>query len=374
MTEFLIHVSLNMRLSSLYILSISAVLTLPLLSMAQYTDVINSNRPSQSMGAFSVGKRVYQLEQGLSFRMGNFSAFQDASYTGMGARTQIRIGLFKEQLEFIGSADYQIDALRYSNAVGTYNIDRNALRDLGTGAKYLVYDPFRKVEKYKPNLYSWHANNRIRWRDLIPAVSVYAGAQFSTGGIYPYQENFLPLFDYNYRPITEPFVSGTAMLILQQHLRPGLVVVHNIGMRYITADVQQKKLLGTITYSTQSKWSFFGEYTVDNSPLYRDLSIGAGVAYLFNSDFQLDVAVQQNLKTTPSLLTAGIGISYRIDRHNIWNEEPQNIEIKKQLKESLKSDKKENKKIRKAEKRTGRGLKKLDRKQKKIERKIKRVK
>ncbi len=374
MTEFLIHVSLSMRLSSLYILSISAVLTMPWQSMAQYTDVINSNRPSQSMGAFSVGKRVYQLEQGLSFRMGNFSAFQDASYTGMGARTQIRIGLFKEQLEFIGSADYQIDALRYSNAVGTYNIDRNALRDLGTGAKYLVYDPFRKVEKYKPNLYSWHANNRIRWRDLIPAVSVYAGAQFSTGGIYPYQENFLPLFDYNYRPITEPFVSGTAMLILQQHLRPGLVVVHNIGMRYITADVQQKKLLGTITYSTQSKWSFFGEYTIDDSPLYRGLSIGAGVAYLFNSDFQLDVAVQQNLKTTPSLLTAGIGISYRIDRHNIWNEELQNIEIKKQLKESLKSDKKENKKIRKAEKRTGRGLKKLDRKQKKIERKIKRVK
>ena len=374
MTEFLIHVSLNMRLSSLYILSILALLTMPWQSMAQYTDVINSNRPSQSMGAFSVGKRVYQLEQGLSFRMGNFSAFQDASYTGMGARTQIRIGLFKEQLEFIGSADYQIDALRYSNAVGTYNIDRNALRDLGTGAKYLVYDPFRKVEKYKPNLYSWHANNRIRWRDLIPAVSVYAGAQFSTGGIYPYQENFLPLFDYNYRPITEPFVSGTAMLILQQHLRPGLVVVHNIGMRYITADVQQKKLLGTITYSTQSKWSFFGEYTIDDSPLYRGLSIGAGVAYLFNSDFQLDVAVQQNLKTTPSLLTAGIGISYRIDRHNIWNEELQNIEIKKQLKESLKSDKKENKKIRKAEKRTGRGLKKLDRKQKKIERKIKRVK
>ena len=374
MTEFLIHVSLSMRLSSLYILSISAVLTMPWQSMAQYTDVINSNRPSQSMGAFSVGKRVYQLEQGLSFRMGNFSAFQDASYTGMGARTQIRIGLFKEQLEFIGSADYQIDALRYSNAVGTYNIDRNALRDLGTGAKYLVYDPFRKVEKYKPNLYSWHANNRIRWRDLIPAVSVYAGAQFSTGGIYPYQENFLPLFDYNYRPITEPFVSGTAMLILQQHLRPGLVVVHNIGMRYITADVQQKKLLGTITYSTQSQWSFFGEYTIDDSPLYRGLSIGAGVAYLFNSDFQLDVAVQQNLKTTPSLLTAGIGISYRIDRHNIWNEELQNIEIKKQLKESLKSDKKENKKIRKAEKRTGRGLKKLDRKQKKIERKIKRVK
>lgn len=374
MTEFLIHVSLNMHLSSLYILCFSAVLTMPCISMAQYTEVINSNRPSQSMGAFGVGKRVYQLEQGLSFRTGDFSAFQDASYTGMGARTQIRVGLFKEQLELVGTADYQIDALRYSNAVGTYNLTRNSLCDLGAGAKYLVYDPFRKVDKYKPNLYSWHANNKIRWRDLIPAVSVFAGAQFSTGGVYPYQENFLPLFDYNYRPITEPFVSGTAMLILQQHLRPGLVVVHNVGMRYITASVQQKKLIGTVTYSTQSKWSFFGEYTLDDSPLFRDLTIGAGVAYLFNSNFQLDVAVQQSLKTTPSLMTAGIGVSYRVDRHNIWKEEPQSIEENKQKRAARKNDKTENKKVRKAAKRTGRGLKKLDRKQKKIERKIKRIK
>tara|TARA_X000000950_G_scaffold56738_1_gene68272 strand:+ start:29 stop:1153 length:1125 start_codon:yes stop_codon:yes gene_type:complete len=374
MTEFLIRVSLNMRLLSLYILCFSAVLIMPCIATAQYTEVINSNRPSQSMGSFGVGKRVYQLEQGLSFRTGSFSALQGASYTGIGARTQIRIGLFTEQLEVVGTVDYQIDDLRYSNAIGKYNLTRNSLRDLGAGAKYLVYDPFRKVDKYKPNLYSWHANNRIRWRDLIPAVSVYAGAQFSTGGVYPYQENFLPLFDYNYPPLTEPFVSGTAMLILQQHLLPGLVVVHNVGMRYITASVQQKKLLGTVTYSTQSKWSFFGEYILDDSPLYRDLTIGAGVAYLFNRSFQLDVAMQQSLKTTPSLMTAGIGVSYRIDRHNIWNEEPQNIELKKQKRSASINDKSENKKIKKAAKRTGRGLRKLDRKQKKIERKIKRIK
>ena len=107
---------------------------------------------------------------------------------------------------------------------------------------------------------------------------------------------------------------------------------------------------------------------------YRDLTIGAGIAYLFNSNFQLDVAVQQSLKTTPSLMTAGIGISYRVDRHNIWKEEPQNIEVKKQKRAARKKDKSESKKIRKAAKRTGRGLKKLDRKQKKIERKIRRMK
>jgi hypothetical protein len=98
------------------------------------------------------------------------------------------------------------------------------------------------------------------------------------------------------------------------------------------------------------------------------------VAYLFNSNFQLDVAVQQSLKTTPSLMTAGIGVSYRVDRHNIWKEEPQSIEENKQKRAARKNDKTENKKVRKAAKRTGRGLKKLDRKQKKIERKIKRIK
>ena len=133
-------------------------------------------------------------------------------------------------------------------------------------------------------------------------------------------------------------------------------------------------MLVAVTFSAQSKWSFFGEYTRDDSPPYRDLTIVAGVAMLFYSNFQRDVAVQQGLKTTPSLMTAGIGVSYRIDRHNIWQEEPQNIEVNKQKRAARKNDKSESKKVRKAAKRTGKGLKKLDRKQKKIERKIKRIK
>ena len=86
------------------------------------------------------------------------------------------------------------------------------------------------------------------------------------------------------------------------------------------------------------------------------------------------MAVQKNLKSTPSLLTAGIGVSYRLDRHNIWIEEPQNLEKIREEKAARRNAKNEKASIRKAEKRTSRGLKKLDRKQKKIERKIKRVK
>lgn len=363
-----------MRMSSLHFLFVPALLAISFLSAAQYTEVINSNRPSQTMGAFSVGKQVYQLEQGISFRSGKFDRFYNASYSGLGSYTQLRVGLFKEQLELVGTLDYQMDELSYQNAVGTYNIDRSGIRDLGAGFKYLVYDPFRNTEKYKVNFYSWHANNRIRWRDLIPAVSVYAGAQFSIDTIYPYQENFSPLFRFNYRPIEAPFVSGTALLIMQQHLRPGLVVVHNVGMRYILADVQQKKIMSTVTYSTKSKWSFYGEYIIDDSSLYSDVTLGGGVAYLFNNNIQLDVAVQQSLKTTPSLLNAGLGLSYRLDRHNIWQEQPQSLTETKLNKEARKNNKREEKDLKNSERRTTKGLRKLDKKQKRIERKLKRVK
>lgn len=343
------------------------------ISHAQYTEVINSNRPSRSMGAFSVGKNVYQWEQGISFRYGEFDAFYDASFIGVGSRMQLRAGLFKEQLEVLGTMDYQVDKLSYQNASGNVNINRNAIRNLSLGIKYLVYDPFIKTEKYKPNLYSYHANNRVRWRDLLPAVSIFAGAQFSAGGIYPFQENFHPLYALNYRPITEPTVSVSGMLILQQHLKPGLVMVHNIGMRYITATISQKQLIGTLTYSSRSKLSFYGEYQVDDSVLYSDLTLSAGAAYLLTNDLQLDLALSQSMKTSPKLLTTGIGVSYRLDKHNKWAEEPQNKEVLKQERKKQREDKKKGNSAKNAEKRTKKGLRKLNKKQKRIERKLNKI-
>lgn len=369
----IIHVYLAMHKfsASLFVLLLG-IFVCPFV-YGQYTDVINSNRPSMSMGAFSVGKNVFQWEQGFSFRHGSFSTFYDASFSGFGTNGQLRVGLFKEQLEFVGTIDYQMDKLQFEYALGPAYIQRRGIKDASAGIKYLVFDPFRNVEKYKPNLYSYHANRRIRWRDLLPAVSIYAGAQFGVGGIYPYQETFFPLFDLKYRPIVEPAVSGTGMLILQQHLRPGLVLVHNIGMRYITADFSQKKIIGTLTYSSRKKWSVFGEYQMDDSPLFRDVTLGGGVAYLFSDDFQLDIAAQQSLKTTPKLVTAGLGFSYRLDRHNIWDGEPQSIKEMRSARLNRKNERNATKGVRKAERRTAKGLRKLDKKQKKIDRKLKKL-
>ena len=67
----------------------------------QYTEVINSNRPGSSQGAFSVGKNVLQFELGASFsdlshENLNFSYIKEkqAIYT-------IRYGLLFEKLELM---------------------------------------------------------------------------------------------------------------------------------------------------------------------------------------------------------------------------------------------------------------------------------
>ena len=53
-----------MKQSLLYLL---LVFLLPFCSQAQYTDMINTNRPGVSQGAFSVGTNVLQFESGISY-------------------------------------------------------------------------------------------------------------------------------------------------------------------------------------------------------------------------------------------------------------------------------------------------------------------
>ena len=73
---------------------------------SQYTEVINSNRPGSSQGAFSVGKNVLQFELGgsltdLSHKNLNFSYIKEfeLKYT-------IRYGLLMEKLELVINGSY----------------------------------------------------------------------------------------------------------------------------------------------------------------------------------------------------------------------------------------------------------------------------
>jgi hypothetical protein len=124
---------------------------------AQYTDVINSNRPGKSMSAFSVGKTVIQAEVGLyGIREDHDLSRYEAN--GFGTEFDVRYGAFFDQFEFTLNTQYQYDWYQ----APLINDTRGGFKQVTVGAKYLVYDPFIKQDK--PNIYSWKANHKFNWK------------------------------------------------------------------------------------------------------------------------------------------------------------------------------------------------------------------
>ena len=268
---------------------------IPSIHYGQYTDQINSNRPGETMSAFAVGKSVIQIETGVYGIKQNHSLLNyDAN--GFGIDATLRWGLFTEKLELIADIQYQNE--KYTTLFNSSN--RADFKQTVLGAKYLIYDPFKNSQK-KVNLYSWKANHGFRWRQLVPAVSVFAGANFT-------------MADNPYSFSAESSISPKIMLITQNHLGDGRwVFVTNILTDYITTDFPSYGYVLTLTRGFNDKWSGFVENQGFKSDFYSDAIVRGGAAYLLNKNMQIDASISTSLKDTPSALYGGIGFSWRYD-------------------------------------------------------------
>ncbi|WP_418263214.1 transporter [Flavobacterium faecale] len=269
-----------------------------LVSFAQYgqhTDEINSNRPGETMSAFAVGKSVFQVESGIYGIHENHSLLNyDAN--GYGVDLTFRYGALLEKLEFIADLQYQEQTV----IDHSYQYNRSALKQTVLGAKYLFYDPFKGYKK-EINVYSWKANRAFNWHQLIPAVSLFAGAN-------------LTFSDNPYYFSREADISPKIMLITQNHFGDGRwVLVSNIIADYIMTDYPSYGYVLTLTRGFNQKWSGFIENQGYKSDFYSDAIVRGGAAYLVNRSLQIDVSISNSLKTTPSILYGGIGISWRYD-------------------------------------------------------------
>ncbi|MFY7811679.1 MAG: transporter [Flavobacterium sp.] len=261
------------------------------LGFAQHTDIINSNRPGESQGAFAVGKTVLQVEAGLVGAMEEHKLLRYESVGG-GMDLAVRYGAFKEQLELIGSMQYFID--QYDTSLGNYN--RYGIRKMELGAKYLIYDPYKNFEE-KKNIHSWAANQKFNWKKLIPAVSVYAGASFE----------FDPFNQFN-----EPIISPKATLITQNQLGRA-VLVTNFYVDKIGTEFMNYGYIVTGTYALNRYWSAFLENRGYIGDYYSDGIIRGGLAKLLNDNLQIDASISHNIKNTPKIAYASIGLSWRYD-------------------------------------------------------------
>ncbi len=267
----------------------------PSIHYSQHTDQINSNRPGETMSAFAVGKSVIQIETGVYGIKQNHSLLNyDAN--GFGVDATLRWGMFMEKLELIADIQYQNE--KYTTL---FNSSKRAdFKQTILGAKYLIYDPFKNYDK-KVNIYSWKANRAFNWRQLVPAVSVFAGANFT-------------MADNPYSFSSESSISPKIILITQNHLGDGRwVFVTNIIADYVTTDFPSYGYVLTLTRGINDKWSGFLENQGFKSDFYSDAIVRGGAAYLLNKDMQIDASIGTSLKDTPSALYGGIGFSWRYD-------------------------------------------------------------
>ena len=272
-----------------------AFFMIPLIHYGQHTDQINSNRPGETMSAFAVGKSVIQVESGIYGIKENHSILNyDAN--GFGIDMTLRWGLFMEKLELIADFQYQYEVLNPAIAYPK----KSAFKQTVLGAKYLIYDPFKNYEK-NINVFSWKANHAFNWHQLIPAVSVFAGANIT-------------LADNPYYFSPDAAISPKVALITQNHFGDGTwVFVTNIIADYIGTDYPSYGYGITLTKGFNKKWSGFIENQGYKSDFYSDAIVRGGAAYLIHDDMQIDASISTSLKDTPSILYGGIGFSWRYD-------------------------------------------------------------
>jgi hypothetical protein len=267
---------------------------------AQYTDVINSNRPGASQSAFSVGTNVLQLEVGPYFIKEKRPVFPSYEVSGLGIDFAAHYGFWKEALEFNLQGTYQNDTQTFSSLTSVEN-RRSNFKSLNFGAKYLVYDPYKNKDD-QPNVYSYHANRGFKWSSLIPAIAVAAGVNYDTP-------------DNPYTAAAVEGLSYRGVLITQNNFSGGWVFITYFMLDRIGSNQTDFQYILTLTHSFDPKWVVFGETQGISSDFYADNLFRIGGGYLLSKDLQLDTALTLNTKDTPSVMRISFGASYRFDRH-----------------------------------------------------------
>lgn len=293
----------------------------PFLSHAQYTETINSNRPGNSQGAFSLGTGVFQFEAGGKMGVDKHN-LTDTKTTLWGIDYAVRAGVWREQLEISLMGSFLSQNIKpLTPGIQHQNYTINNFNYNTIGAKYLLYDPYKRAEEKEPNLYSWKANQKADWTKLIPAVSLYAGLNLATS-------------DNPYLQPGEGPVSPKLAIITQNNFEGGWVFVLNLIGDKLSEEFPSYIGIATLTHSFNQEFAAFAEFQTIISDIYSDEFVRGGIAYLASKDFQIDVSGLVNFKDTPSKWQIAVGASYRFDFHE-EEKKPQNPQQPQQPAQNL---------------------------------------
>jgi hypothetical protein len=262
---------------------------------AQYTDIINSNRPGFSESPYSVGSGVYQLETGFFFNSSKIVR----TFTipkSFGNNLVFRTSFFKEKLEFNTNLTFQKDKVAFKN-VFTSHYFTTGLSRFSIGAKYLVYQQ-EYTDKSK-EVRSWRKRHAFDRKRAIPTVAVYLGINTNfVNDIYKLDG-----------------MSTKVGVLLQNNLSNNFNVVTNIFYDNIGSDYSELSYILTGTYALNETWSTFFEHKGSYTKYQTNNDFGTGVAYLSSRHFQIDASTRLNFNGKTTDFYTAIGFSFRLDRH-----------------------------------------------------------
>ena len=262
---------------------------------AQYTNIINSNRPGFSESPYSVGTKVYQLETSLLYESTDIHPTFSKSQS-YGVDFLFRTSFFKEKLEFNLNLAYQNEQISFQNIFNS-SYYKNGIRKLTIGAKYLIYE--QKYKDKSKEIRSWVERNRFDFKRLIPTVAAYVG--INTG---------VPDDVF----VTKDF-SPKAGVLLQNDLSDNFNIITNLYYDRIGTELPEFSYIVTATYSFSPRWSIFIEnQTLFDKYKYQS-NIGSGIAFLYNRNIQINSSIRLLADSSRSGFYSSVGLSYRFDRH-----------------------------------------------------------
>jgi hypothetical protein len=272
---------------------------------AQYTDIINSNRPGLSESPFSVGLKVLQIESGL-----RSSFFKDQkinnSLKNRRFEQQFRFGLITERLEFSVTTfqDFNSVSNDLYDDIGYFGYG------LSAGTKFLIYkhnieDTYEdKLEKMR----SWNRKSEFDWNRLIPSVGI------SVSGTFDISPPELPIINA-YDPYNPSALSSFQVaLLLQNDLNNYWSV--NTNFIYERTFYSENRFFGVMSsnYVVNKRWAVFAEGRGQLKPHFQ-VEAEAGAAYLFNTNLQIDGGIHTGFTSQGTILGFSTGFTWRIDNH-----------------------------------------------------------
>ena len=262
---------------------------------AQYTNVINSNRPGFSESPYSVGLGIYQLETGVFTNSSKIVRTFTVPYS-FGQNLVFRTSFFKEKLEFNTNLSFQKDKVAFKNVFQSHYFT-TGLSDFSFGAKYLVFE--QEYEDKSKEVRSWKRKHAFDWKRAIPSVAVYVGLNTNfVGDIYKLKG-----------------MTPKVGVLLQNNLSNKFNIVTNILYDYIGSEYSELSYILTGTYTLNKDWSTFLEHKGSYHKYQTNNDFGAGVAYLANRHFQVDASTRLNFNGKTTEHYVALGFSFRLDRH-----------------------------------------------------------